>query len=411
MVYIAILGYGTVGSGVMQIVKENQDILKRKTGKDIQVKYVLDIREFPGDPVNEVLTHNYEDILQDDQVKVVVEVMGGLEPAYTFVKSALQKGKSVVTSNKELVAKYGPELIQMAKERKLNFLFEASVGGGIPIIRPFNSSLTADRILEISGILNGTTNYILTEMEEKGKSFEEALKDAQELGYAERNPSADIEGFDACRKIAILASLAYGKTVDFEDIQTEGISNITVQDMLYAKKLGGVIKLIGNAKCTEKGVYARVAPYIISKNHPLSFVNGAFNAIVVTGNMLGDTMYYGSGAGKLPTASAVVSDVVDVVKHEGVHVMIDWKDEKLEIINIHHAPARFFVRAAGSDIEKIKEAVCRLFPDMEFVALEEAADEIGFVTPWDTELHLHQKLKELNQAGVEEIRNIIHMEG
>ena len=328
MINIAILGYGTVGSGVFEVITKNKDIVNKKAGEEINIKYVLDLREFPGMPVEKVLTHNIDDILDDESVKVVVEVMGGVEPAYTFVKSALLKGKSVATSNKALVAAHGPELIQIARDKNVNFFFEASVGGGIPIIRPLNECLTADKILEITGILNGTTNFILTKMSKKGRNFEDVLKKAQELGYAEKDPTADIEGHDACRKIAILSSLAFGKTANFEKIHTEGITKITKRDFEYAKELDCEIKLVGTSKRLENGISAMVAPIMLKKNHPLSTVDGVFNAIFVKGNMLGDTMYYGSGAGSLPTASAVVSDVIDAIRHMGENVHIDWEDEE-----------------------------------------------------------------------------------
>ena len=312
MINIAVLGYGTIGSGVVEVLKTNGESIRKRAGDKINIKYVLDIREFPGDPIMEILVHDVNIILNDPEVKIVVEVMGGIEPAYSFVKEALLKGKSVVTSNKELVAKHGAELLDIAKERELNFLFEASVGGGIPIIRPLNQSLTADEIVEITGILNGTTNYILTKMSDEGMNFDEALKDAQALGYAERDPSADVEGYDACRKIAILSSLAYGMQVDFEDIYTEGIAGITDVDIKYAKKLDARIKLFATSiREDDKNVYAMVAPMMIRANHPLYSVGDVFNGIYVRGNVIGDVMFYGSGAGKLPTASAVVADVVD----------------------------------------------------------------------------------------------------
>lgn len=248
MVNIAVLGYGTVGSGVIEVLNKNHNSISQKAGTEINIKHVLDLRKFPGDFVENILVDDFEIILKDDEIKVVVEVMGGLNPAYDFVKRSLESGKSVVSSNKELVAKYGAELLELAKEKNVNFLFEASVGGGIPIIRSLNQSLTADKIVEITGILNGTTNYILTKMSDEGLEFEDVLKDAQEKGYAEKNPEADVEGYDACRKIAILTSLSYGKQVDFEDIYTEGITKISREDFIYAKQLGYSIKLFGMSK-------------------------------------------------------------------------------------------------------------------------------------------------------------------
>ncbi|MDE7061228.1 MAG: homoserine dehydrogenase, partial [Lachnospiraceae bacterium] len=321
---VAILGYGIVGSGVFEIMRSNQEGISRRAGEEIEVKYVLDLRDFPGDPVEDVLVHDFKRIVEDPEVGVVVEVMGGVEPAYSYVKEALLTGKSVCTSNKELVAKHGAELLEIAKQKKKNFLFEASVGGGIPIIRPLNQSLTADEIREVSGILNGTTNYMLTKMRDEDADFDEVLKDAQKRGYAERDPSADVDGFDAGRKIAILTSLAYGMQVDYEDIYTEGITKISKTDIAYARAVGANIKLLGTSKKVDGKVYAMVAPRMIGKEHPLYTVDDVFNAILVRGNFLGDIMFYGKGAGKLPTASAVVSDVVDAVKHSGTNVMTIW---------------------------------------------------------------------------------------
>ena len=327
MINIAVLGYGTVGSGVVEVINKNHASINKRAGQEVNIKYVLDLRDFPGDPVEKVLVHDYNVIVNDPEVKIIVEVMGGIKPAYDFTKQALEAGKSVCTSNKELVAAHGAELLAIAKANKVNFLFEASVGGGIPIIRPLNQSLTADEITEITGILNGTTNYILSKMTDEGKSFEEVLKRAQEKGYAERNPEADVEGYDACRKIAILTSLALGKQVDYQDIYTEGITKITKTDIEYAKALHASIKLLGTSKWEDDGkIYSMVAPFMIDSDHPLGHVNGVFNGIFVNGNMLGDTMFYGKGAGKLPTASAVVADVIDALK-EGVkvHDSLFWK--------------------------------------------------------------------------------------
>lgn len=406
MINIAIMGYGTVGSGVFEVITKNKDIVNKKAGEEINIKYVLDLREFPGMPVEKVLTHNIDDILDDESVKVVVEVMGGVEPAYTFVKSALLKGKSVATSNKALVAAHGPELIQIARDKNVNFFFEASVGGGIPIIRPLNECLTADKILEITGILNGTTNFILTKMSKKGRNFEDVLKKAQELGYAEKDPTADIEGHDACRKIAILSSLAFGKTANFEKIHTEGITKITKRDFEYAKELDCEIKLVGTSKRLENGISAMVAPIMLKKNHPLSTVDGVFNAIFVKGNMLGDTMYYGSGAGSLPTASAVVSDVIDAIKHMGENVHIDWEDEELDILELKDVPVYGFIRMSG-DLKTIKTESKVLFEGCEFVDIG-YEDEIAVLTGKETEGSLSEKIEILRKAA--EVRSIIRMD-
>lgn len=393
MINIAILGYGTIGSGVVEVLDLNSDSISKRAGKKINVKYVLDLREFPGDPIMDVLVHDVNIILNDPEVKIVVEVMGGVNPAYSFVKEALLKGKSVVTSNKELVAKHGAELLDIAKERDLNFLFEASVGGGIPIIRPLNQSLTADEIVEITGILNGTTNYILTKMSDENIDFSTALKNAQDLGYAERDPSADINGYDSCRKIAILSSLAYGMQVDFEDIYTEGIAKITDTDIQYAKALDAKIKLFASSiRKEDESVYAFVAPMMIKADHPLYSVNDVFNGIYVKGNVIGDIMFYGSGAGKLPTASAVVADVVDATKHFGKNIWTIWSSKKLELIDIDEVKHTFFVRVLkeGYSIDSIKS----LFGEAEFVP-EVVAGEYAFITPLITEKEMNEKKEQL----------------
>ena len=347
MVNVAILGYGTVGSGVYDVITRNNSHIGRRAGKDINVKYVLDLREFPGDPAEKILVHDFDTILYDDDVDIVVEVMGGVEPAHTFVKNALLRGKSVCTSNKEMVAKFGAELLEIAKEKNSNFVFEASVGGGIPIIRSINESLTVDHFDEISGILNGTTNYILTKMDKEGLAFDAVLKDAQDKGYAERNPEADIEGYDACRKIAILASLCYEKQVDFEDIYTEGITKISSEDFAYARKLGYSIKLLGTARKIDGKVYAMVAPFMLDEENPLHSVSGVFNAIKMHGDMLGNVMLYGKGAGKHATASAVVSDVIDCARNLGHNKIVYWSPEKRTLGDIDTFTTKFFVRVKG----------------------------------------------------------------
>lgn len=393
MIKVAILGYGTVGSGVFEIINENKELITANAGEEIDVKYVLDLREFPGDSCESVLVHDYNIILNDPEVEVVIEVMGGLKPAYDFVKSALLAKKSVCTSNKELVAKYGAELIKIAQSNNRNFLFEAAVGGGIPIIRPMNMHITADKICEITGILNGTTNYILTKMDKEGADFDSTLKKAQELGYAERNPEADIEGYDAVRKIAILASLANGKTVNFEEIYTEGISKITAEDFKYAKKMGRSIKLLGKCKNEDTGIVCSVAPRLLAPDHPLYNVSGVTNGILVRGNMVGDLVFIGSGAGKLPTASAVVSDVVDSVRHLNVFTTVMWKEEKLEVEDFSKSKKKFFVRTTKS-----KEEVEAVFGNVEYIDAG-ISGEIGFAT---------EKLSEQDfDAKAEKLGNVI----
>ena len=383
MVNIAVLGYGTVGSGVVEVINTNHEIINKRAGEEINIKYVLDLRDFPGDPVQQILTHDFNDILNDDEVKVVVEVMGGINPAYTFVKQCLAAGKSVATSNKELVASHGPELLAIAKENNVNFLFEASVGGGIPIIRPLNTSITADEVTEITGILNGTTNYILTKMDQEGASYDEVLKQAQELGYAERNPEADLEGGDACRKIAILTFIVYGKHLDYTKIHTEGITKISTEDFKYADALGVSIKLVGTTKKEGDTLYSFVAPMMLDENHPLSGIHDVFNGIFVHGNVVDDIMFYGRGAGKLPTASAVVSDVVDEVKHMGKNIMASWDAEPLPIGDFRDAVNRFFVRVSADSITK--EEVQKLFGDVTYVTAEGIDGELAFITSAMTE--------------------------
>ena len=400
MVNIAVMGYGTVGSGVVEVINTNGDVINQRAGNEINIKYVLDLRDFPGDPIQEKIVHDVDVITNDPEIRIVVEVMGGIEPAYTFVKRCLEAGKSVVTSNKALVAKHGAELLSIARDRELNFLFEASVGGGIPIIRALNSSLTADRIEEITGILNGTTNYMLTKMFYEGADYDEILREAQDNGYAERNPEADVEGYDACRKIAILSSLISGRQVDYEDIYTEGITRITKKDMLYAKKLGMTIKLIASSKRHGGHVHAIVAPMLLNKEHPLYSVDDVFNAVFVHGNMLGDAMFYGSGAGKLPTASAVVADVVDEAKHLQRNIMTMWKNEKLELMPSEDIERRFFVRISGAKEERYSE-VASVFGPVEPVTLEGLDGEFGFVTDVMTEREYKEKAAKLD--------GIVHM--
>ena len=372
----AIMGYGTIGSGVYEVLDKNCKSVEKKAGEPIEVKYILDLREFPGSPVEKLVIHDVEQIVNDPEIGIVVETMGGTKPAYEFVKRCLLAGKHVVTSNKALVAAHGTELIRIAAEKNISFLFEASVGGGIPIIRPLNQSLTADEIDEITGILNGTTNYMLTKMDTSGADYDAVLKEAQDKGYAERHPEADVEGYDACRKIAILTSLAYGMQVDYEDIHTEGITHITETDFKYAKAMNMGIKLLGTSRREEDGLFALVAPMMIAHDHPLYSVNDVFNAILVKGNALGDVMFYGKGAGKLPTASAVVSDVVDEVKHMGTHIMTIWQPQKLHLVEYTLYKSRFFVRAKNGTEDKARA----LFGNIAICHAEGVDGEYGFVT-------------------------------
>ena len=375
MIKVAVMGFGTIGSGVVEVLSINKDSIAKRVGDTIEVKYVLDLRDFEGHPIQEKIVHDYQTIVEDKEVSIVVEAMGGVEPAYTFVKAMLEAGKHVATSNKALVAEKGAELLEIAKAHNVNFQFEASVGGGIPIIRPLKSCLTADVVEEITGIINGTTNYMMTEMAEKGADFDAVLKDAQAKGYAEKDPTADIEGYDAGRKIAILTSLVAGQQVDFEDIHTEGISHITSTDIKYAKTLGRSIKLLATSKKVGDGYAAMVAPFLLPPEHPLHSVNGVFNAIFVKGNVLGDAMFYGSGAGMLPTASAVVADIVEMAKHMDKHIPIEWRAEKLELVDYKDFEHKFFVRTSA-DTTKISE----VFGMVNYVSTEGVEGEIGFLT-------------------------------
>ena len=379
MVKIAVLGYGTVGSGVVEVLRTNQKVIDERLGEELRIKYVLDLRDFPDDPVQELITHDFEDIVNDEEVRIVVEVMGGIEPACTFVKRSLEAGKSVATSNKALVAKHGAELLRIAKEKNVNFLFEASVGGGIPILRPLHSSLTGDVIEEITGILNGTTNYMMTKMFYEGADYDEVLREAQANGFAERNPEADVEGYDACRKIAILFSIISGKQVDFEDIYCEGITRITAEDMKYAKAMGMTIKLLATCKRDGEKLNAMVAPCLLRAEHPLFAINGVFNSIFVHGNMLGDAMFYGSGAGKLPTASAVVGDIVEEARNLERNLGVMWSSEKLALEDRRDVERRFFVRMKGSR-EELQDRVASVFGMVQFVRAEGVSGEFGFVT-------------------------------
>ena len=379
MFNIAILGFGTVGSGVYEVIKENNALLKQKTGEDIAVKKILDIREFAGSEWESLVVHDIKEIIEDDDIDVVVETMGGTSPAFEFVRDALISGKHVTTSNKALVAAHGTELLKIAREKNVNFFFEASVGGGIPIIRTITESYAGEHFKEITGILNGTTNYILTKMDVEGEDFEKALSTAQELGYAERNPEADVEGYDTCRKIAILASLATGKEVNFEEIHTEGITKIDTTDFEYAKHMKLSIKLFGDSKFEDGKVFAFVAPVMVERDHPLYMVNDVFNGIMVEGNMLGKSMLYGSGAGKLPTASAVVADIVAITKNKDKNVAtFGWGDEKQNVADMNETSHKYFVRFKGRDAEFINK--CKeTFKNAKEVYLD-GKDEFALVT-------------------------------
>ena len=394
MIKAAILGYGTVGSGVYNVLNANTRLVNERAGQEIEVKYVLDLRDFPGDPVEKQLTHDFDDIINDDEVKIVVEVMGGLHPAFEFTKRCLEEGKNVCTSNKELVAEHGLELMSVARENDVNYFFEASCGGGIPIIRALNDCLTADDIDQITGILNGTTNFILTEMAENpGVSFGKTLKQAQKKGFAERDPGADIDAYDPARKIAILSSIVFGSSVDYKDVYTEGIRGITSEDIRYAATLGYSIKLLAEAKRTEEGIRVYVAPFLVDPGHPLYSVNGVMNAVYVHGNMLGDAVFTGAGAGSLPTASAVVADVIDAARHDGKRAYCGWKhDEKLVLASNDGIRRKNLVRIYTEDEGKANKVFS---PDgfLDTISLGELEDEIAFITPELSEEEFDNKVR------------------
>lgn len=391
---IAIMGFGVVGSGVGEILLNNGDGVAQKAGDKIEVKYILDLRDFPDSPYK-CFIKDFDTILNDPEIEAVVEAMGGTVPAYDFTKRLLLAGKSVVSSNKELVARHGTELIQIAKRKSVNYLFEASVGGGIPIIRPLISSLTGNDITGILGILNGTTNYILTQMIKFGKSFPEALSEAQEKGYAEKDPTADVEGIDTCRKIAILASLAFSKYVDSTKIPTEGITKVTLEDASYAQKMGYSVKLIGECKKAENGVYARVCPAFINFDNPLANISDVFNGILVQGDSLGDVMFYGRGAGKLPTASAMVSDLVDVAKHQNINIRILWEEsQEGYLLDGAAQKYKYYLRIKGSDAPSGA------------VVLPDKTDEYAIITEEMNEAELGEFIKKNSYSILGKIRVI-----
>lgn len=398
------MGYGTVGSGVAEVIANNHEsIVKKSSQPELEVKYILDLRDFPGDVNEKKMIKDFNIILNDPEVAVVVETMGGLHPAYEFVSSCLSAGKSVVTSNKELVAAKGDELLKIAKDKNVNFLFEASVGGGIPIIRPISQCLAANRIDEIAGILNGTTNFILTMMIDKNMSFEDALKLAQDNGYAEKDPTADVEGHDACRKICILAALCFGKHVYPKDVHTEGITKITLTDVEYVRSWGGVIKLIARAsRVGEDKISAIVSPALVKNSSQLAGVNDVFNAILVRGDATGDVVFYGKGAGKLPTASAVVADILDCARHMTERKDFGWESGTDNyVVDYTELETALYVRAETSDKEKSEKDIVSVFGKAEILERADAPEnEIAFVTPWASEKELEAKLKTISSLNV-----------
>lgn len=392
MINVAVMGYGTVGSGVVEVLRMNAESINERVGKKVKLKYILDIRDFPDGPYKDLMTKNFEDIKNDESVKVVAETMGGINPAYEYTKELLNAGKHVITSNKELVSIHGTELLQLAKEKNVNYLFEASVGGGIPIIGPLYRCMSSNDITEIAGILNGTTNYILTQMIKNGERFDVALKDAQKKGYAEVNPEADIEGIDACRKIAILSSLMCGFYINPDKVNTQGITNVTLADVKYAEKMNCVIKLIGHSKLVNNRIYAKVAPMLINKTHPLASVEDVFNAIMVKGNAVDDVMFYGKGAGMMPTASAVTADMIDACKHLNRHIGIIWSQREDDIYcDPSEIKNSYFIRIkSNEDIKNDLRSIVNIKKIIENVNV----NEIGVIT------------EEVYESEIDEIFNI-----
>lgn len=394
----AIMGYGVVGGGVGEVLLKNSDTIEKKLGEKLEIKYVLDLRDFPGDVLEDKLTKNFEDILEDREVKVVCEAMGGTKPAYEFTKKLLENGKHVVTSNKELVATYGYELLNIAKDNNVNYLFEASVGGGVPIIRPIWQCLAGNNINSVYGILNGTTNFILTKMYNDDMPFDKALALAQELGYAEKDPTADIEGADVCRKTCILASLCFGTHIAPEQVATEGIQNINLRDVAYAKANNCEIKLLGYSEMLESGkIDAIVSPFVVSKSSQIASVSDVFNGIVVNGDMVDEVFFYGRGAGKLPTASACVGDMIDCAMHDDKRKNFGWGARDKDFVQDHKERcSAYYVRGEG-DINEVK----KVMGEVDFLSLQGAPlNEVVFITGKDVEKELDKRLDSINKFEI-----------
>lgn len=409
MISVAIMGHGVVGSGVAEIITTHKQKLFASIGEEIYIKKILDLREFPDSPLANRFTKDFNDIINDVEIRVVAEVMGGINPAYDYTKQLLKAGKSVVTSNKELVAAKGAELLQLAKENNANFLFEASVGGGIPIIRPMNQCLVANNVTEVAGILNGTTNFILTKMFAEGMDFDEALKLAQDLGFAERNPAADVEGHDACRKICILASLAFGKHVYPDNVHTEGITKITLDDVKYAASHNSVIKLIGKVKLLSNGkMDILVAPMFVPKSSQLANINYEFNGIMVRGDCTDDVVFYGKGAGKLPTASAVVADIIDCCKHLKTRKYLYWADSTSDnIIPQNESESAMFLKLEAEDTTAALASVEEIFGTVTTLTIDnQKANEIAVVTPVIIMETLEKSVALLEEKGIKVLSKI-----
>ncbi len=409
---IAILGYGVVGSGVAEVIRKNSRSIEDRAGERISVKKILDIRDFPDSPDRDLITKDPTEVFDDPEIKVVAETIGGARIAYEYTKRAFNAKKHVVTSNKELVATYGPELLRMASENGVSYLFEASVGGGIPIVRPLSQCLAANVINGITGILNGTTNYILSQMRKENRDFSEALKSAQQNGYAEADPTADIEGFDACRKIAILSSIAFSEFVDCSNIHTEGIAKISLADMQYAEAMNSVIKLVALSRREGGRIFARVSPAIIRRDHPLSNVEDVFNAIVVSGDAIGDAMFYGRGAGKMPTASAVVADIIDIARHNESTKNVWVRKEEDNLVPFNDSETRCFIRIAAKNKADANNDIKRIFGDVEYISTGSAGqeDELAFTTLKATESSLDERIETLRGTlAIKEIVSVIRI--
>lgn len=410
MVGVAVLGYGTVGSGVAEILRKNSGIISKRAGKEIAVKKILDVRDIPDGPDSALLTRNPDDIFNDPSISIIVETIGGTRAAYDYTKRAFESGRHVATSNKELVASYGPELLQLAQRKNVHYLFEASVGGGIPVIRPLNQCLAANVITSIKGILNGTTNHILTSMYRKGINFEQALKEAKTKGFAEADSTADIEGHDACRKLAILSSIAYGQFVDYRGIYTEGIAGITPVDMEYADKIGSVIKLVAASGLENGRIFARVSPLLIKRSRPLASVEGVFNAILVGGDPIGEVMFYGEGAGKFPTASAVVADIIDMVRNIDTGTRNVWfRDSGGGMMGMDEIRTRYFVRLVVRDAGEAKKAAEKIFGRCGYISLglTETEDELAFTTGIAPEKELAEGIERIKDSDA--IRAVVNV--
>ncbi len=425
IIKIGLLGLGTVGRGVYCLLADNAENIQHKTGAHLQTARILvrDPRKERRLKINPaILTGNYADIVDDPEIDIVVEVMGGIHPALDYTLQALTRGKSVVTANKNMVAIHGRELFEAAEEGHADIFFEGSVGGGIPIIRPLKQCLAANRIQKIMGIINGTTNYILTEMTLEGKSFAHALEEARAKGYAEADPTADIEGLDAAYKLTILASIAFNSRIMLEDIYVEGISRITERDIAYAKELGYIVKLLAIAKEAKEGMEARVHPAFIPSGHPLASVNGVFNAIFVQGDAVGDTMFYGRGAGEMPTASAVVSDVMDAARNR-LHQVTDFIGctcyEQKPVLPTGLAESKYYLRLLVADQPGVLASIAYAFGDKEVSlssVIQKNTDtrraEIVMVTHRVREQNLQDALRIIEKLSVvDEVCAVIRVEG